>query len=175
MNTNKVNTGRAILSFLFPPVGVISYFQKKDESPKIAKSYAFISAISVGLYVGGVLLQKTKQQNLGSIESGYSLISQSLYDIKDGVYKVLHSGTSIYTGGLLRNNDDIQIIGRTKYGVKGIDIPLTILVKNNKIYTKNENRFKNNNRNHRNGGGGGNSVLFRQQNNRRQGIRQTNW
>lgn len=47
-----VKAGRAIASFLIPPVGVVTYFMIRDERPKAGKAYLGI-AISA-LVLGGI-------------------------------------------------------------------------------------------------------------------------
>lgn len=59
-----VKAGRAIMSYLIPPVGIITWAMIKDKRPKNAKSYLIISIISIGMAVGGTALYyATKKSN----------------------------------------------------------------------------------------------------------------
>ncbi len=53
-----VKAGRAIASFVFAPVGVITYFMIKNQTPKKAKVYLMLSIVGVAMAVGGVVLRK---------------------------------------------------------------------------------------------------------------------
>lgn len=48
----SARAGRAIASFLIPPVGIVTYFQIKADRPKKAKAYLGISVVSMALMVG---------------------------------------------------------------------------------------------------------------------------
>lgn len=56
--TGKVKAGRAIMSFLIPPVGIITYFMVKNEDPKRAKAYLGISLAALALQVGSAVMYK---------------------------------------------------------------------------------------------------------------------
>ena len=53
--SNKVRTGRAIASFLFPPVGIITWALTKDEYPKKAKGYLYLGIAGVVLHTIGFI------------------------------------------------------------------------------------------------------------------------
>lgn len=55
----QIKTGRAILSFLFLPVGIITYFKKKPEDEKAAKAYLTITI--VGALLRSVMARKLIQ------------------------------------------------------------------------------------------------------------------
>jgi hypothetical protein len=46
-----VKAGRAIMSFIFAPVGVVTYFMIKDKRPNNAKAYLGIAIASVAIMV----------------------------------------------------------------------------------------------------------------------------
>jgi len=56
--TETIQAGRAVASFLFPPVGIYTYIKLKDESPSKAKNYGLIALVSLGLLVVGKVLKK---------------------------------------------------------------------------------------------------------------------
>lgn len=58
MSKDKVRVGRAIASFVFAPVGIITYFVKKDEKPKAAKAYLGLAIAGFVLGWGGYALNK---------------------------------------------------------------------------------------------------------------------
>lgn len=44
-----VKAGRAIMSFLIPPVGIVTYFMIKDKRPKNGSAYLGIAVTSIAL------------------------------------------------------------------------------------------------------------------------------
>lgn len=44
-----VKAGRAIMSFIIPPVGVVTYFMIKDKRPKAGKAYMGIALVSLAI------------------------------------------------------------------------------------------------------------------------------
>lgn len=46
-----IKLGRSLVSFIFWPVGIITYFEKKDQDRKAANKYLTITLISVSLTV----------------------------------------------------------------------------------------------------------------------------
>jgi len=50
--TDKVRAGRAIASFLIPPVGIITWAMTKDQFPKKAKGYLYLGI--AGLALGAI-------------------------------------------------------------------------------------------------------------------------
>lgn len=63
MEESGVKAGRAIMSFFFAPVGIITYFMIRDKRPKNAKAYLGISIVSIALYVGSGIYWKVMDGN----------------------------------------------------------------------------------------------------------------
>lgn len=63
-NIEKVKPGRATACFLFPIIGVITYFSIKNEYPKKAKDYFLISALGTTVYASKAIYKKIKNQSL---------------------------------------------------------------------------------------------------------------
>lgn len=55
---DTVRAGRAVASWLFPPVGVITYAMIKEVKPKAAKNYLIISAVGVAMMILGAVISK---------------------------------------------------------------------------------------------------------------------
>lgn len=51
-----IKAGRAIASYLIPPVGIVTWAMIKDKRPKNARTYLVISVIAIGMAVGGTIL-----------------------------------------------------------------------------------------------------------------------
>ena len=69
-NTDKLTSRQAMAAFLFPPVGLINYFRKKESEPKAANASAKIALFSAALYaIGAVSNVVTKKQNLKGFEN----------------------------------------------------------------------------------------------------------
>lgn len=49
---DKVRAGRAIASFIIPPVGIITWAMNKDKYPKKAKGYLYLGI--AGLLLGAI-------------------------------------------------------------------------------------------------------------------------
>ena len=47
----QIKLGRAVASWIFPLVGVITYFSRQDDAPVKAKKYLTIAGISFGIYI----------------------------------------------------------------------------------------------------------------------------
>lgn len=63
MAESGVKAGRAIMSFIFAPVGIITYFMIRDERPQNAKAYLGISIVSIALSVGSGIYWKIMDSN----------------------------------------------------------------------------------------------------------------
>ena len=53
-----VKAGRAIMSYIIPPVGIITWAMIKQDRPKNAKTYLYISLISIVIGVGGTIIYR---------------------------------------------------------------------------------------------------------------------
>jgi len=56
--SDKVRTGRAIASFIIPPVGIITWALTKDKYPKKAKGYLYLGIAGVALQAIGFIKWK---------------------------------------------------------------------------------------------------------------------
>lgn len=62
MASDKVKAGRAIVSWILPPVGIVTYFMERDQHPKKAKNYLMISLASIVFY-GAAAIIHNKSKN----------------------------------------------------------------------------------------------------------------
>ena len=60
---DKVKIGRGIMSYIFPPVGIITYAIEKDNKPKAAKGYLIISLVAIGMIIAGRIIYIQNQKN----------------------------------------------------------------------------------------------------------------
>lgn len=58
-----VKAGRAIMSFIIPPVGIVTYFMIKDERPKNANAYLGIALTAVAFGVTYAIVRAATQPN----------------------------------------------------------------------------------------------------------------
>jgi len=57
-STQEVKAGRAIASFILPPVGIITYFMEREQFPSKAKNYLMISLASLALTITFTLMNR---------------------------------------------------------------------------------------------------------------------
>lgn len=74
MSDSKVKLGRSIASFLFPPVGLITWASLKDENPKKAKTYLILAGIGQAIIIANIFIRykiknKNKNKNKNSNEN----------------------------------------------------------------------------------------------------------
>lgn len=61
---SKVKAGRAIASWFIPPVGIVTYFMIRDQQPKKARAYLFISLASIAVHTASAIIYyATKDKN----------------------------------------------------------------------------------------------------------------
>ena len=63
-NPDKVRTGRAIACYMFPLVGLITYFNLKDENHDKAKKYGLISILGTATYASRIIYKKIKNGDI---------------------------------------------------------------------------------------------------------------